>query len=356
MVNRSQHLKTREMAWLRSLPVSSEAMSLGAYILGAGFAAIPPGSPYPPCQYLTNHAHMAKGQMLPAYRFVYITRGAGVFMSKFQENESVQAGDMIILFPKVWHRYHPLPDTGWNEYWIDFDGDYLRRLMARPEFSQKQPIRAIGIQESVLDLFLRAVELLEDEPVEDELLLGILAAQTIVQVLSALKKDCHENRSDAAIIREAKRWLVHDPMPSENLNHLTSRLNISYSLLRRLFKADTGVSPYQFAIEAKLKKASSLLVQTEAATHQIAAQCGMEPSYFSRLFKKKTGMSPQLFANCIRCPAIAEYKILKEIRKSRLIILVAGDFLHIHVHVEEEEITDMTVNGHLGNTILFSAK
>jgi AraC-like DNA-binding protein len=295
MANCSQLLKTGGTTWHRTLRVSPRVKSLGAYVLGAGFATIPPHSPYPPYQRMAGYACATRGRTLPAYHFVYITRGAGIFASKSCHNEPVQAGDIFILSPQVWHRYHPSPKTGWSEYWIDFDGDYIRRLMAHKEFSKDEPVCCIGVQESILDLFLKAIELLKNKPTEYQLLLGALAAQTIVQVLSALKRQSHENRSDAAIIREAKRWLIHESTQSENLDDLASRLKISYSSFRKLFKAETGVSPHQFVLEVKMQKASNLLAGTEVALHLVAEQYGMEPGYFSRLFKKKIGLTPSAF-------------------------------------------------------------
>ena len=290
-----QSLNTGEMTWSRSLLVSPSVKSLGAYVIGAGFKTVPPAHSDLPYQHSPDYAHVIHGQKLPAYRFAYITCGTGIFTSKPHRNEPVQAGDMIILFPQMWHHYHPSPDTGWNEYWIDFDGDYIRRLMTHQEFSQNEPVRCIGMHEDILDLFLKVIELLKNEPSEYQLLLGTLAAQTAVQVLSALKSQCYKGHSDAAIIREAKRWLGQDSMHPKNLDQLASRLNVNYSSFRRLFKARTGVSPRQFALEAKLQKARNLLARTETAVNSVAEQCGLERDYFFRFFKKKIGLTPMAF-------------------------------------------------------------
>ena len=75
-----------------------------------------------------------------AYHFAHITRGAGIFASKSCHNEPVQAGDIFILFPTSLAPLSSSPKTGWSEYWIDFDGDYIRRLMAHKEFSKDEPV------------------------------------------------------------------------------------------------------------------------------------------------------------------------------------------------------------------------
>lgn len=288
-----------EKAWFRYMPIRTEVKSTGAYVPHAGFTVVPPNVPYPPYRREHSPDHFftwEHGRTLANYQFVYITRGAGVFDSRPSGSLPVRAGDIMVLFPQVWHRYHPLPGTGWDEYWIEFDGEYTRQLMARGKFSPEHPIQHIGVRDDVLDLFLKAIELLRREPPEYQLLLGTLALHVIAHVLSALKNRTHEDRPVAEIIREAKRWLVCQPIQSENLDHLAARLNLSYSSFRRLFKAETGFSPRQFALEARLRKAADLLLRTDTAVHLVAEQCGMNSVYyFSRLFKKKTGLPPTAF-------------------------------------------------------------
>jgi AraC-like DNA-binding protein len=291
-------------AWFRYMPVKATSKSMGAYVPHAGFTVVPPHVPYPPYEqeHLPDHYFTwERGRTLSHYQFVYITRGTGVFESKPGEPQPVRAGDLLLLFPGTWHRYRPVPRTGWDEYWIEFDGDYLRRLMSRREFSAEQPVQRLGVRDDLLDLFLKALELLRHEPPEYQLLLGTLAMQIIAQVLSALKSKTSEDRQLTEIIREARRWLVCQPIQSENLDQLAARLNLSYTTFRRLFKAETGFSPRQFALEAQLRKAADLLNCTDIPVHRIAEQCGVDSVYyFSRLFKKKTGLAPTAYREAHR--------------------------------------------------------
>lgn len=284
------------------MPVSPEAKSWGAYVLNAGFTIVTPGATYPPYKHPPDH-HFTweRGRVLSTYVFIYITRGQGVFDSKPGGSLIVHAGELIVLFPQVWHRYRPARQTGWDEYWIEFDGDYIHRLMQRPEFTPNNPLLPIGLRDNILDLFVQSLEILRKEPSEYQLLLGSLVTHTIARVLSALREKSYEDRPISGIIREAKRWLVSEPAAHENLDKLAAKLNMSYSSFRRLFKSETGFSPRQFMLEANLRKAADLLVRTETPVHLIAEQCGMESAYyFSRLFKKKKGCTPTGFRDMHR--------------------------------------------------------
>ncbi len=280
------------------MPPNPEAQLWGAYVKNVGFAVIPPNILYSP--YNEDHPPDHRdpwnpGRILHAYAFVYITRGAGEFDSKPSGTQPLRAGDLLVLFPGILNRYRPLQGVGWDEYWLEFDGDYIRRLMEHGEFSPEHPILHIGLRDEILDLFLTAIELSRNEPPHYHLVLSTLATQAIARLLSALKSQSHEGRPVPEIIREAKRWLLCEPA-RENLDHLAARLNMSYTAFRRLFKAETGYSPRQFALEARLRKAADLLDRTDTPVHEIAEQCGMESVYyFSRLFKKKTGLAPTAF-------------------------------------------------------------
>jgi AraC-like DNA-binding protein len=286
---------TDDTTWFRHLRVSPKLKSIGAYVCGAGFASAPPQPVDLSAQDSANDRGATNARRLQCYRFVYITNGSGVFQSRSHRDKPIQAGDMIMAFPKFAHRYRPLPDTGWKVYWIEFDGDYIRRLMAQTGFSWNEPVQYVGIHDAVLDLFLNVIAILKNEPPEYPLLLGSPAAQLIAQVVSTIKAQNHQNHSKATVIRETTSWLVQDRTPAENLKTLASRLNVSYSTFRHRFNAETGISPRQFALDARIRKASDLLAHTEAAPRAIAQLCGIETSYFYRLFKKRIGVTPTAF-------------------------------------------------------------
>ena len=42
---------------------------------------------------------------------------------------------MFLLFPGEWHTYTPDKETGWNEYWIGFDGKIMENWEKNGFFS-----------------------------------------------------------------------------------------------------------------------------------------------------------------------------------------------------------------------------
>ena len=283
--------------WFRYMPISPEAKAWGAYTRTGGFAVALPGAPYPPRQHpKDHHFRWETGRVLHSYCFVYITRGEGTFDARPGGRQLVRAGDLLVLFPEVWHRYRPLDHTGWEEYWLEFDGDYIRHLMIRREFEPAHPVLHVGLRENILELFLQSIQLLRQEPPEYQSLLGTLATQIIARALSALKERRDQQRPVHELIREAKQLLVGRPMRKKNLEAVARRLNMSYSSFRRLFRAETGFSPGQFVLETQLQRAAEMLVHTDLHCGEIAEQCGFESVYyFSRVFSNKRGHTPTAF-------------------------------------------------------------
>ncbi len=280
--------------FFRYLPVNPENRAWGAYILDAGFALVPPRSPYPPCQHpASHHFSWEFGRTLHSFQFLYITRGGGVFESSHCVSKPIKAGDLFIVFPEVWHRYRPNAETGWDEYWVEFDGDYVRRLMLHTVFKPEEPVLSIGMQQPLLQLFMDAVETIRCQPAEYQYLLGALAAQIIARTLSATKQQSYEGRPVDQVIREAKELLSRVNTTTVPLEHFADQLHMSYSAFRRLFKTQTGFSPRQFALEVCLRRAKDLLQHSNKPVHAIAEELGFESTpYFSRFLKKKTGLSP----------------------------------------------------------------
>lgn len=74
--------------------------------------------------------------------------------------------------------------------------------------------------------------------------------------------------------------------------------------LRRLFQKAVGMSPRQWLLEWRLRKAAHLLHGTDHSIQQIADACGFESlSHFTRYFKARFGLTPaQYRAHLQHCP------------------------------------------------------
>jgi len=81
--------------------------------------------------------------------------------------------------------------------------------------------------------------------------------------------------------------------PDFSIEQFAEKMNISRSMLHKKLVALTGLSPIDFVVSIKMKKAMQLLTQTNLNISEIAYQLGFnDPKYFSRCFKKHFGKTP----------------------------------------------------------------
>lgn len=282
------------LAFYRYLPVSPEATQWGAYVTTAGYAAVEPHAPYPPHTHPTGHHFTwAKGRILTSFQFIYIAHGRGEFESVPGGHQLVEAGDLIVLFPDVWHRYRPDPETGWDEHWLELDGDYIRTLMRRPEFTPERPVLQLGHVPELLQAYETACELLRREPAGYQFQLGAQAVQVLALTLSAIKQKNWSGKPAAELIREARNALARPGNQHLRLEEMARKHNMSCTNFRRLFKAQTGFAPHQFAMQITVGRARDLLYNTTLPVSHIAQTLGFNSIfYFSRFFKKQTGLAP----------------------------------------------------------------
>lgn len=66
--------------------------------------------------------------------------------------------------------------------------------------------------------------------------------------------------------------------------------------LSRLFKKETGISLSDYILQARIKKAQQLLVNTSSTVTEIASKAGyVNYTHFTKMFKKYTGLTPQQY-------------------------------------------------------------
>ena len=104
-------------------------LRFGLCVNTVGFQSIKAGDTYPPLNHPEEYYFTAlKGRILHEYQLVYITKGKGCFNSEGTPTREIGKGQLLILFPGEWHTYAPSTKTGWNEYYIGFEGSIADTL------------------------------------------------------------------------------------------------------------------------------------------------------------------------------------------------------------------------------------
>jgi AraC-like DNA-binding protein len=263
------------------------------YVTGGGCASIAAGKSYPPPGHPKSYAFdWSHGRRLADNQILYIAHGAGEFESERSGKQIIEAGSAMFLFSGVWHRYRPIKDLGWDEYYVAYDGEYVRRWIDGGFITPERPILKTGIDETILHGYLNLLERIRLEPSGFEQLLASCAMEILASVLGAVRgkqTGGHANQ----IVREAKSILEADMDGSLMIEKLVKRLGISATHFFRLFKEHTGLTPYQYHLQLRINRAKELLHGTNMTVKEVARELHFESEFhFSKIFKKKTEYSP----------------------------------------------------------------
>ncbi len=270
----------------------------GLYINTVGCSRINANQDYPNNKdHPKSHSfNWNNGRILNGYYLIFISKGQGLFESAFTELTTVKEGTCFLLYPGVWHRYKPNLNSGWEEYWVGFNGDYPNQLMKNGFFPLSKPFINVGLHCDLLNLFHNIIENVQVSSYGyHQVIAGITLQILGIANAASMHK---EEEVDAAgrLISKAKFILQESLEKPVNMESVAKELPMGYSAFRKSFKKATGESPNQYHLNLRLNKAIFLLNSTALSIGEIAYQTGFDSLfYFSKLFKKKTGKSPKVF-------------------------------------------------------------
>ena len=262
--------------------------TVGSEAVPARYAVYPPRKDHPDAFYFSP----SQGRVLDSYQLLYITRGKGWFYVSPEQRMEIQEGDLLILRPHTWHSYFPDRKTGWQEYWIGFEGVNMDSRFQNHFFQEDQVIYHVGIQDAIVRLYEQALQVaMEEKAACQQFLAGI--ANLILGMELYYAQNCAFDNRTATQIDKAKviiREHLLDPITAEAV---AEQVHMSYSWFRKLFKEYTGLSPAHYIQELKMQQAKHWLATTRRPVKEIAYQLNFEElTYFSQVFKKYTGHTP----------------------------------------------------------------
>ncbi|MEN8203118.1 MAG: AraC family transcriptional regulator [Bacteroidota bacterium] len=279
---------------IKYVAVGDEIKDWGLYVSGAGSNKVSGNTEYPITNDPAHHYfHWSKGRSISEHQILYITRGSGFFEAEGPIKKRIKAGDVFMLFPGIWHRFKPTRQTGWDEYWVEFDGDLLKHIQISEILNPNQPVLELGVHSELSEHFIEIIEIIkEQKPGFQHMATGYLF-QIFAQIFAIRKYNRFEGKPIENQIERAKLHISENLDKTISQTEIASEVGLSYSLYRKKFSEYTGFSPCQYHIQLRLNRAKDLLRRGDNTPIEIARDLGFSSTdYFYRIFKKKVGMTP----------------------------------------------------------------
>ncbi len=265
----------------------------GVFLNVAGKASIGPGMIYPSREHPTGYYYTwKKGRILDEFQLIYILKGNGILENELGQFE-LEAGSVVLIRPNEYHRYRPLLETGWVEYFLGFNGHLVKHFYEQATFLMQESVLRYGIQDQILECFHRIFAGVESERPGFQQ----IAAGQLIELLGYLvayqKRGEFSGKPIEKIIQRALLHMRENVEANIDLQDLAAQYHVTYANFRKMFKKYTGMSPRQYHLELKMRRAKELVLTSDKSIMQISEELQFESiHYFSRYFRKKLGYSP----------------------------------------------------------------
>src|SRR6185437_8840194 len=291
------------------MPTSPSDEIWGMHVLNAGCNRVCAHTNYPERAHPAHHYfNWSKGRVLDEYQIIYITTGNGVFESASCQQQTIKEGTILFLFPGEWHCFKPDVQTGWDEFWVGFNGIFIEHLVQQHFLSGKNPVFEIGLSENIIQLFTDIIDITKAELTGYQPLVAGIVMHLLGKIHSLTKQQLYTgDEATESIINKARIIFRTNIDQDINIEKIATELCVSYAWFRKVFKIYTGIAPHQYLIQLKIRKAKMLLTDSSKSIKEIAFSLNFEsPFYFSKLFKEKAGVSPDVYRKNLKVDRVTE--------------------------------------------------
>lgn len=239
-------------------------------------------------------------RLLNGYSIVYVTSGEAFYEDTLGHKRNLHKCDFFITYPDIGHRYGAKEGKHWGEIFILFKGPLFNLWRQQGVINPEKPFMHLEPVEYWSKRFKDVAWLHPEATHEQSLVRLCLLQQTLADAFLDTQKQ-KLNIRDIALLTQAKDLIEASIYETPNFELIAERLGMSYEAFRKRFKKETSLSPGQYFQQARIRKASDLLIHSKLSTRSIAEKLNFyDEFHFSKQFKKALGFTPRVFRNNFR--------------------------------------------------------
>ncbi|MBQ4283994.1 MAG: helix-turn-helix transcriptional regulator [Lachnospira sp.] len=245
-----------------------------------------------------SHSH-------PYYEIFYLINGDCTFFVDHNVYK-LNKGDLVIV-PKGDIHKSSYPEHGFSERFVlsfkDNNLDWLNELIGEQTVKESLVQGVISIPDKRRD-YVEALmnKMIFESGGQDALSPAFIKASFVELMLFIIRCQRFEQNVikevdvDNMLIQEIATYIYNNYDKRISLDDISTKFHISRSYLSKKFKAVTGFGFKEYLINIRIKKACSLLLETDRSITDIAFECGFNDSnYFGDAFRNVKGVSPHKY-------------------------------------------------------------
>ncbi len=206
---------------------------------------------------------------------------------------TARAGDTVILDCYKPHEYYT--NDSFESIWIHIAGANSFELFEEVEKTDGNLVKCRDINH-VKKLLFRIYDSISGVNPPSELNISLDIYKIFAELLNpqSIKSKGESNYEDS--ILDVKNYIAENLSEKLTVQRLADESHMSTSHFSRVFKQQTGFSPYDYVLITRLNKAKYLLQKTEMSVSSIAYETGFNSeSNFICFFTDNEGISPGKF-------------------------------------------------------------
>ncbi len=210
---------------------------------------------------------------------------------------SLSAGDIFILPKNLVTFYQADKEDPWDYIWVGLSGirieNHLKRSSLLEDFTICQTEYSQFVQ-SFIELS-KLSNLTDDKDIE------LLMDSKVYEMLYHLTKEFPSRQLELPsqhqlYFNQAIKYIYNHSSQPITVKNIYQHMNLSRSYLHHIFITMANMSPQEFLMNFRMKRAGDLLIKSPNTITTIAISVGYRDSLtFSKAFKKFYSVSPTIF-------------------------------------------------------------
>lgn len=230
-----------------------------------------------------------------AYRGLFVSHVIAGSFTYIKDGRKItaHAGDTVIWDCRKPHEY--CINGAFESVWLYFSGANSFDLFAEIERTERQLLRCRDFQRIRMLLFRIHNAVRNDAP-PSELSISLDIYKLFAELLAPKSIHNKSQNKYAENMQKARQFILEHIHEKITVQQLAAAVHMSASHFSRVFKQQTGFSPYDYVLFVRLNKAKELLQKTEMTVASIAYETGFNSeSNFISFFTESEGISPGKF-------------------------------------------------------------
>ena len=222
------------------------------------------------------------------YIIHYVVSGKG-YLHYEGRDFTIGEGQMFVVFPRTLIKYEADERDPWHYSWINFYGSEAEEIFALLGITPEDPVFSMKNGDEGLEI-LRKMPTERGADLEKNLDFTALLYEFMSLLLK--NREAHD-KGENIYLTAAKRYIRAHYFEDISVEKIAAHVGISRKYLFAIFKSYLGISPKDYIVNYRMKRAVEFLGSEELRVADIAYSVGYkDPLTFSKMFKLKIGVSP----------------------------------------------------------------